>query len=95
MFSVENLKHYYKDIDGNEVHALDGVSLEIADGEFVAVIGANGSGKSTFINSYVGKKSTKTGDRPGVTKGKQCVSGHVGEGGGNCSADRGSIAGFF
>lgn len=37
------------------------------------VCGIPNSGKSTFINSYVGKKSTKTGDRPGVTKGKQWI----------------------
>ncbi|CAG0989384.1 sulfonate transport system ATP-binding protein [Burkholderiales bacterium] len=33
-----------------EVHALAGVSVDIARGEFVAVMGASGSGKSTFMN---------------------------------------------
>src|SRR3954449_6898739 len=33
-----------------EVHALRGVSLAIAEGEFVAIMGASGSGKSTTMN---------------------------------------------
>jgi len=48
LIEIKNLKHSYIDTDGNEIHALNGVSLDIYKGEFIAVIGANGSGKSTL-----------------------------------------------
>jgi putative ABC transport system ATP-binding protein len=49
MISVKNLKKTYF-LGEQEVHALDGVTLDIEDHEFVAIIGQSGSGKSTFMN---------------------------------------------
>jgi putative ABC transport system ATP-binding protein len=42
--------HKYYELGETRVHALRGVSIEIRVGEFVAIMGASGSGKSTFMN---------------------------------------------
>jgi putative ABC transport system ATP-binding protein len=42
--------HKYYELGETRVHALRGVSVQIAAGEFVAIMGASGSGKSTFMN---------------------------------------------
>lgn len=46
---VEELHKYYE-LGETRVHALRGVSLDIRIGDFVAIMGASGSGKSTFMN---------------------------------------------
>lgn len=53
ILKTENLKKYYVSGD-NTVKALDGVSLSVEDGEFVAVVGTSGSGKSTLLHMLGG-----------------------------------------
>lgn len=45
-FSIQNLHVYY-----HAIHALKGISLDVNEGEIVALIGGNGAGKSSTLNS--------------------------------------------
>jgi putative ABC transport system ATP-binding protein len=49
VIQVEEIHKYYQ-LGETKVHALRGVTLQIRRGEFVAIMGASGSGKSTFMN---------------------------------------------
>lgn len=42
--------HKYYDLGETRVHALRGITMDIVGGEFLAIMGASGSGKSTFMN---------------------------------------------
>ncbi len=56
MLKVDNINVYY-----GKIHALKDVSLEVRPGEIVALIGANGAGKSTTLRTISGLLRSKTG----------------------------------
>lgn len=58
---IENLTHVYMPKSPFEKIALDNVSLDIKDGEFIALIGHTGSGKSTLIQHFNGLLEATSG----------------------------------
>ena len=53
ILTTENLKKIYETPSG-KIYALDGVSVSVSEGEFIAVVGSSGSGKTTFLNMIGG-----------------------------------------
>ena len=49
MIRLVDVKKTYKNGE-NTINAVDGITMDIADGEFVAIMGSSGSGKSTLLN---------------------------------------------
>ena len=56
MLKVDNINVYY-----GQIHALKDISIEVNQGEIVALIGANGAGKSTTLRTISGLLRSKTG----------------------------------
>ena len=57
MLKVEDINVYY-----GAIHAVKSISFEVNAGEIVTLIGANGAGKSTTLNTVCGLLRSKTGD---------------------------------
>jgi branched-chain amino acid transport system ATP-binding protein len=56
ILKVDDINVYY-----GSIHAIKGVSFDVAQGEIVTLIGANGAGKSTTLNTISGLLHSKTG----------------------------------
>ncbi len=62
MIRARDIVKQYRDGDGTEVRVLDGLSLDVTDGDFVAVVGPSGSGKSTLLHLLGGLDVHYQGD---------------------------------
>tara|TARA_R110002012_G_scaffold68077_3_gene177007 strand:+ start:2800 stop:3483 length:684 start_codon:yes stop_codon:yes gene_type:complete len=62
VIKTENLTKVYNEGKGNEVRALNGVSLAVEKGEFTAIVGPSGSGKSTMLNIIGGLDKPNSGE---------------------------------
>ncbi|MBQ9988529.1 MAG: ABC transporter ATP-binding protein [Clostridia bacterium] len=56
MLKVDNINVYY-----GAIHAIQGISFDVKEGEIVTLIGANGAGKSTILKTISGLLRSKTG----------------------------------
>lgn len=68
MLTVENLEVVYNDV----VLVLRGISIEVGDGQIVALLGANGAGKTTTMRAVTGLLEVHEGD---ITKGNVSFNG--------------------
>lgn len=66
ILQIQSLKKYYGTSE-NRTKALDGISFEVMEGEFIGIMGSSGSGKTTLLKSI--SSAVK------FTEGRICLSG--------------------
>lgn len=71
MLKVNDINVYY-----GSIHAIKGVSFEVNEGEIVTLIGANGAGKSTTLNTISGLLNSQTGDVEFLGKSIKTIAPH-------------------
>jgi multiple sugar transport system ATP-binding protein len=60
--SVVEVRELRKDFDAGRVHALDGIDLATAEGEYLVLLGPSGCGKTTLLRTIAGLEEPTTGD---------------------------------
>lgn len=71
MLKVNDINVFY-----GSIHAIKGVSFEVKEGEIVTLIGANGAGKSTILNTVSGLLDSNTGDVEFLDKSLKGIAPH-------------------
>jgi putative ABC transport system ATP-binding protein len=62
MNKIISVKNLVKTFEGGHVTALNGVNLEVSEGEFIAIMGPSGCGKSTLLHVLGGLESATSGE---------------------------------
>ncbi|WP_417592786.1 nitrate ABC transporter ATP-binding protein [Parasphingorhabdus sp.] len=70
ILSLNNVSKSFVDGSGNRTDVLDNISLDVAEGEFIAILGFSGAGKTTLINCIAGLAEADSGDV--LVKGEPC-----------------------
>jgi len=71
ILSLKNVSKSYVDGSGSSTNVLDSINLDVAEGEFVAILGFSGAGKTTLINCIAGLIEADDGDV--LVKGEACT----------------------
>ena len=82
MLTLKGVTKIFNEGTQDEKRALDGIDLEVANGDFITIIGSNGAGKSTLLNIIAGTYQPDEGqiliDGEDVTKSPDyCVARHI------------------
>ena len=70
ILSLKNVSKSFVDGTGTRTNVLDNISLDVADGEFIAILGFSGAGKTTLINCIAGLAEADSGEV--LVKGAPC-----------------------
>ena len=70
ILSLKNVSKSFVDGSGTRTDVLDNISLDVAEGEFIAILGFSGAGKTTLINCIAGLAEADSGEV--LVKGEPC-----------------------
>lgn len=70
ILSIKNMSKYYDNGDGSQSDVLSNINLDVHEGEFIAILGFSGAGKTTLINAIAGLINIDAGEI--LVKGETC-----------------------